>query len=62
MSKTWRIIFAVLTLLTIAACLTLAVVGVVVKSPVLVVVCLALTAIFGVFAYNDYKYFTGKSS
>lgn len=66
MSFTWRIVFTVLTLLTVLFCAFISVVGFVSHWPFMaIVVCLMLTAAFGFFSYHDFAgfwlpYFQGK--
>lgn len=62
----WRIVFTVLTLLTILACAGIGIVGIVLHWPVMAdVVCFLLAGLFGVFTYHDFAgfwipYFEGK--
>lgn len=62
MSTTVRIILAVLTLLTTLALVSFAVVGLVIGQPLLTVVCLLLSAVFGYFDYRDYQFFFGQTT
>lgn len=56
MSPTWRLVFTILTALTVLACLGFGIVGIVIGQPILVVSCVALAAIFGYFSYGDVQY------
>jgi hypothetical protein len=62
MTQFLRILLAILTLLTTLAMLGFAIFGVVVHQWLLVVVCAALTGMFGIFVYHDYQYFFGAKN
>jgi hypothetical protein len=63
MTQALRIILAILTLLTVLGCAAGAVWSFATGKPALLgVVCTLLAGGFGVFSYNDYKYFFGKKS
>jgi len=51
-----KIIFTVLTLLTVVACFSFCILGIVKATPILAVSCGALGIGFGIFSYADARY------